>query len=82
MRRLDHVGNEGLGGIGDVDDVHLRPRHHHVAGLEFGHLEGALDDREGIGVEELALVGGVEQLDELFAVFGLAHEECAEPFEE
>ena len=75
VRGLDDERNELVGRLADVDHVHLRARHHDVARLQLGDLQHAFDHRERVGVEQIALVRGAQQLDQLLAVLGLAHDE-------
>ena len=70
------------GGVVDVDDIHLRARHHDVAHLQLGDLQHAFDHGQRVGVQQVALVGGVQQLDQLLAVFRLAHQDRAEALEQ
>jgi len=82
VRRLQHEGDEGLRRLFDVDHVHLRARHHHIADRHLRHGQGTLDDGERIAVDEVPLVGRVEQFDELLAVLGLTQKERAEAVEQ
>ena len=56
MRGLLHIRNEGLRRIGDIDCIHLGPRHHDVARGQLRYLEDTLDHRERIGIDQVALV--------------------------
>ena len=71
----DHMGQQLAHRLGDVDHHHLRAGHHDVAGGEFGHLEHALDHRQGFRVEQFALVRGAQQAQQLFTVFGGAKQQ-------
>jgi hypothetical protein len=64
--------------IVDVDHLHQRARHHDFADAHFRSREGAFDDAQGVGVEQLALVRRMQQLHELFAIFRFAHQERGE----
>ena len=66
----------------DRYDVHLRARDHDVAHGHLRDLQRAFDDRQRIGVEELALERAVQQLEQLFAVLRLARQERRQPFEQ
>jgi hypothetical protein len=44
--------------------------------------QGALDDRQRVGVEQVALEGRMQQRDELFAVLRFAHQQRGEAFEQ
>jgi hypothetical protein len=74
MAGLDHLGHELLGFLVDVHHVHLRARHHDVARLQLGHLQHALDHGERVGIHQVALVRGMQQLEELLAIFRFAHQ--------
>ena len=64
------------------DDVHLRARDHDVAHRHLGHLQHALDHRQRVGVEQLALERAVQQREQFLAVLGLAGQERGEPLEQ
>jgi hypothetical protein len=81
MRGLDDEGDEFFGRIGDVNDIHLCARNHDVAHLHLGDVHHALDHGKRIGIEEIALVGRMQQLHQLFAVFRLAQQERRQAFE-
>jgi hypothetical protein len=78
---LDDERDEAIGRFVDVDDVHLRARHHDVARLQFGDLQYAFDHGQGIGIEQVALEGGMQQGHQLLAIAGLAHEQRAQAIE-
>ncbi len=80
VRRGDHVRDELVRGLADVDHVHLSARHHDVAHLHLGDLQRALDHRKGVGVEEISLERRVQQLEQLLAVLRLAHQQRGKPF--
>ena len=82
VRLLDHERDELLRALGHVDHVHLRARDHHVAHLRLRDLQHALDHRERVGVEEAALEGRVQQLDQLLAVLGLAQQQRGKALEQ
>ena len=46
---------------------HFGTRDHHVAGLQLGHGQGALDHGHGVGVEQAALGRLAQQLEQLSA---------------
>ena len=46
----------------------------HIAHLHLRHLQYAFDHLQRFGVEQIALIGRVQQFDQLLAVFGLAHD--------
>ena len=48
----------------------------------LGHLQHAFDHRQRVGVEQIALDRRVQQLDQLLAVLGLAHQQRAEALEQ
>ena len=64
----------------DVEDLHARARHHGLVDPHLGGGDGALDDRQRFGVEQLALVRRLQQLQQLLAVFGFAQEERGNAF--
>jgi len=76
MRRADHLRHEFLHLLVDIDHVHLRARDHDVAHLHFGDGERALGDGQRVGVEQVALVGRAQQLDQVGAVGRLAQDQC------
>jgi hypothetical protein len=77
---LDHEGDELLRRLADVDHVHLRARDHDLANRPFGHLQHALHHGQRVGVEQVVFVGGVQQADELLAIFGFAQQQCGKAF--
>ena len=77
----DDEGEDLVERIDDVDDVHLRARHHHVADAGIGRRERAFDDRQCVRIEQVALEGGMQELQKLFAVLRLAQEERRETFQ-
>jgi len=74
MGGFDDEGNEGLGRVIDVDYIHLRTRDHDLADAHLRHLQHAFDHRQRVGVHQTVFVGTVQQLDQLLAVFGFAHQ--------
>mgnify|MGYP007002814713 CR=1 FL=1 len=82
VRFFQHVGDEFGGIVRDVDRVHLCAGHHDVAGAEFGHLEHALDHRQRVGVDQVALVGVLEDLQEFRARVGLRRDKVGQTLEE
>jgi hypothetical protein len=68
---LQHQRQPFFDRLGDVDDVHLRARNHDVAGGQVGHLEHAFDHRQGVGVDQVAFVGVVQNFEQFRAVLGL-----------
>ncbi len=77
VARLEHERDELGRIVVDRHDVHLRARDHDVAHRHLGDLQHALDHRQRVGVEELALERAVQELEELLAVLGLARQERA-----
>ncbi len=69
---LDDDGDDLGERVVDVDDVHLRPRDHHVGNAGVGGGQGAFDDGQRIGVHQVALVGRVQEINQLFPVFRLS----------
>ena len=82
VRGLEHERDELGGLVVDRHDVHLRARDHDVAHRHLGHLQHALDHRQRVGVEQLALERAVQQLEQLLAVLGLARQERRQPLEQ
>jgi hypothetical protein len=82
VARLHHLGQDLVARLVQVDHVHLRARHHDVARLQLGDLQRALDHAERVRIDQVALVGGAQQIHELLAVFRRAHQDRAEPFQE
>jgi hypothetical protein len=60
----------------------LRARDHDFAHLAFGDLQHALHHGQRIGIQQVALVGGMQQLDQLLAVFRFAQQKCGEAFQQ
>ena len=72
---LDDRGDQVRDGLGDVQQVHARARHHDVGHDAFGHGQRAPDHLVGLGVQQGAFVGGFQDGLDAFAVLGLsAHE--------
>jgi len=82
VRGFDDVGNEGFGRVVDVDHIHLRARDHDLADAHLGHLQHALDHRQGVGIHQTVFVGAVKQFDQLFTVFGFAHQPVGDALEQ
>ena len=82
MRSLNYGGDELIGRFADIDDIHLGARNHDVARLHLRYLQYALDHRQRVGIEQVALKGGMQQLDQLLAILRLAHDQRREPFEQ
>ena len=82
VTRLHDEGDELLGFVIDRHDVHLRARDHDVAHGHLGDLQRAFDDRQSVGVEQLALERTVQQGEQLLAVLRLPDQKCREPFEQ
>jgi hypothetical protein len=78
VRRCQHLGHPFLDRLGQVDHVHLRARHHDVARGQVGHLEHAFDHRQGVGIDQVAFVRIVQDVEQLGAVFGLGGDECGQ----
>jgi hypothetical protein len=76
------VGDDLVERVVDVDDVHLGPRHHDVGNAGFGGGEGAFDDGQRIGVQQVALVGRMQHLHQLLAVFRFAQQQRGQAFDE
>ena len=77
MSGFDHKGDEFFRCIGDVHHVHLGARNHDVAHLHLGNLEHPFDHGQRIRIQQVALEGGMQQFDQLFAVFRLPQQERA-----
>ena len=82
MAALDDARQELLGRGRDVDDIHARARHHDVACRQLGGLQHALDHGKRLRVQQVALACGMQECDELLAVFGFAHQERREALEQ
>ena len=50
--------------------------------LHLGNLHDAFDHRQRVGIQQIAFVGTLQQLDQLLAIFRLAHKQRAKPFEQ
>ena len=57
---------------------HLRARHHDVADLDVGHAEHTLEHVERLAVDQAALAGLPELLDQFLTVLGLARQRPAQ----
>ena len=55
---LDDRGDQVRDGLGDVQQVHARARHHDVGHDAFGHGQRAPDHLVGLGIQQGAFVGG------------------------
>jgi len=53
---------------------------HDFAHLLLGDLDDTFHHGQGIGIQQVALVGAVQQGDQLLAVFRLAQQHHGEPF--
>src|SRR6185295_13871124 len=82
VRGGDDLRNERLDRLVDVDEVDLGARHHDIAHLHLRDREGALDDRERVGVEQVARIRGAQQVHELLAVARLAHQQRRQALEQ
>jgi hypothetical protein len=82
VRGFQHVRQPALDGLGDVDHVHLRAGHHDVAGGEIGNLEHAFDHRQGVGVDQVALLRVLQQFEQLGSVLGFGGNHRGQPFEQ
>ena len=81
VRGLDDHRQELAGRLVGTDADHLRARHHDVACLQVGDLDGALDDGEGLPVEQVVFVGILENLQEFLAVARLMDKGLGDPFQ-
>ena len=79
---MDDKAGDVFDGVGKADDIHLRPGDHHVAHLHVGNLQGTFDDRQGIRVEHVAVVGRMQKVQQFVPVFRLPGEEGGKPFEQ
>ena len=70
MRGSDDGGEEFAWRLVGLDADHLRPRHHDVAYLQVGDLDGAFDDGQRLVVEQLVLVGLAQDLQQLRRFLG------------
>ena len=71
VRRIDDGWQEFTRALAGLDADHLRARHHDVAHLQVGDLNGAFDNRQRFAVQQLVLMGFAQQLKQLLAVFRL-----------
>ena len=69
MSGADDVRNKLIGRLTDGDHIHLRARNHDVPHLHFRDLQHALNHRQRLGVDQFIFVGGIEELEQLLAVF-------------
>ncbi|CAM2151793.1 hypothetical protein PT2222_270013 [Paraburkholderia tropica] len=82
VRLVQHVRDEFVRALGDVDGVHLGARHHDVARAQLGHLEHAFDHRKRIGVDQITRVRVLENFEKLAARVGLGRDEVGQTLEE
>ena len=66
----------------DVDQVHARCRHHHVAGREVRHADHALEHHARFGADDLVVLGVRECLDQLGPGVGAGMDELRDLLEE
>ncbi|MNR01651.1 hypothetical protein D3C85_1174650 [compost metagenome] len=82
MAGLDHVRQQLFHRFGQADHVHLAALHHHLAHGALGEGQHAFDHRQRFGIQHIALEGGMQLGNQLFAVFrfvGKAVEQALEP---
>src|SRR5690606_3486072 len=72
---------EFAGCLVGADADHLRARHHDVAHLQVGDLDGALDDGEGLAVQQVVVVGVVENHQQFVTVARLVAKGLGDPFQ-
>ena len=80
MGGFHDIGQEGFDRVVDADHVHLAARHHHVAHGQLGDFQHAFDHGQRLGVEEIALEGGVQQRDQFLPVLGFAQQQGRQAF--
>jgi hypothetical protein len=66
----------------DVEQVHVRRRHHHVAGGHVGHADHALEHHPRLRLDQLLLLGVGERLHQLVARIGARDDQVDELLEE
>ncbi|MNJ64583.1 hypothetical protein D3C77_605430 [compost metagenome] len=72
MRGFDHRGHQIGDGLRDVQQIHARAGNHDVANGAFGHGQRTLDHLVGLGVQQVAIVGGFQNGLDAVAVLGLS----------
>ncbi len=70
VRGGDDGGEEFLRRLVGPDAHHLRARHHDVADLQVGDLDGAFDDGQRLVVEQFVLMGTAQHVQQFVAVLG------------
>ena len=62
---VDHAVQQQIVGIVDIDQIHPRRRHHHVASRHVGHADDALDHCARLGPDDVVLLRLGQGFDQL-----------------
>jgi hypothetical protein len=62
--RFDHLGQKLLQLLVGIDADHLCTWNHDVAHLHLGDLQRPFDDADGIGIQLVALLGGMQMFEQ------------------
>jgi hypothetical protein len=79
---VDHQGQQFVVWGIDVEQVHARRRDHHVAGAHVGHADHAFEHQPAFRLDQLALLGVGQGLDQLVSGIGAGREEFDQAFEQ
>lgn len=82
MGSFDDGGNNPGHRLIDIDDVHQGARNHHVDDPGFRGGKRPLDDGQRVGVHQVALVGGAQDVGKLRAVSGRPEKNGRQPFDQ
>ena len=78
MPGVDHLVQQLVHGVFDVEQVHARGRQHHIAGGHVGHADHALEHQTALGVDDLVVLGLGQGLDQLIGRVGSRVDELRE----
>ncbi|GAO26313.1 hypothetical protein ALISP_6133 [Alicycliphilus sp. B1] len=82
VRGAQHLGHELVERRVDVQHVHARRGHHHVAGRHLGHAQHAFEHHARVGVDDLVVLRLGQGGDELGGGVGPRVEELDEALQE
>jgi hypothetical protein len=79
---VDHRGQDLVVGRVDVEHVHAGLGHHHVAGHQIGHAQHALEHGPRLGLDQLAVLGLGQRLDQFVLGVGTGRDELDHPIQQ
>jgi hypothetical protein len=82
VRGVDHQVQQLVVGRVDVEHVHARGRHHHVAGRHVGDADHAFEHDARLGVDDVVVLGLGQGLDQLVLGVGPGMDELGELLQE